>query len=255
MNFVPYLCCGDPSLSMTKSFVKAMEPYSAVIELGIPFSDPIADGKTIQEASIRSLNNGTNTDMVFGMVRELRSEGILIPFVFMAYYNTVYSYGRGRFIKKMKDFGVQGLIIPDLPFGEDREIEAVAKAGGISIIKLIAPNTVPERAGELIENEGMYTYLVSAYGTTGARSDVSEESLEFVRRMRKFAGNGKTLYVGFGISNAGQARRFAGAGADGVIVGSALIEIYSGRTLKGSSEGLKPEIDRMESLARSIHNI
>lgn len=255
MNFVPYLCCGDPSLGMTKSFIRLLEPYSEIIELGIPFSDPIADGKTVQDASVRSLNNGTNTDKVFKMVEELRGEGTSIPFVFMAYYNTVYSYGRGRFIEKMKDSGVQGLIIPDLPFGEDKELESCAKAGGISIIKLIAPNTGAERSEELIENEGMFTYLVSSYGTTGARGDVNEESLEFVRRIRKFAGSGKTLYVGFGISNAEQARKFAGAGADGVIVGSALIDIYSRRAVKEASEDYKHEIDEMESLARSIHNI
>src|SRR3989338_2514264 len=111
MKFIPYVCCGDPSIEFTYELIKTLAPYSHIIELGIPFSDPIADGKTIQEAANRALKNGVNVEKIFGIVEKLRREGVTVPFVFMTYYNIVYSYGSGKFLRRMKEAGVQGIII------------------------------------------------------------------------------------------------------------------------------------------------
>lgn len=227
MMFIPYVCCGDPNIQFSKELIKTLAPYSDIIELGIPFSDPIADGKTIQEAANRALMNGVTVDKIFEMVEELRSDGINTPFVFMTYFNIVYAYGREDFLMKMKKTGVQGIIIPDLPFGEDPEFEQLAKMHEISIINLIAPNTDEERAKRILENQTMFTYLVSLSGVTGSRDRISEQSIEFIKRIRSLAGEKKKLCVGFGISNKEQAKQFIESGADGIIVGSKIINIYS----------------------------
>ena len=230
MMFVPYVCCGDPSIEFSTKLIKVLAKHADIIELGIPFSDPIADGKTIQMAANRALANGVNIEKIFDMVATLRNDdGIIVPFVFMTYYNIVYAYGREKFLKKMKKVGVQGLIIPDLPFGEDKEFEEMAEENGICIIGLITRNTTDERAGKILAAHGsnMFTYLVSISGVTGARDGVDNESIEFVKRIRKLAGSEKKLCVGFGISKKEQAELYCKAGADGIIVGSALIEIYS----------------------------
>jgi tryptophan synthase alpha chain len=227
MMFIPYVCCGDPDLEFSKELIQRLAPYSGIIELGIPFSDPIADGKTIQEAANRALKNGITVEKIFGMVKELRSEGIQTPFVFMTYFNIIYAYGPEEFLKSMNATGVQGLIIPDLPFEEDLEFVELAKKHEISIINLIAPNTDESRAKKILENQRMFTYLVSVSGITGARGDVQTDSIEFVKRIRLIAGPEKKLCVGFGISNPNQAKQFLGAGADGIILGSKIINIYS----------------------------
>lgn len=227
MMFIPYVCCGDPNLKFTHKLIKVLSKTADVIELGIPFSDPIADGKTIQFAANRALQNEVNVEKIFFMVKRLRKGGLHTPLVFMTYYNIVFAYGKERFLKKMNELKMQGIIIPDLPFGEDKEFEQLAKNYNISIIHLIAPNTPAERTKKLLADSGMFTYLVSVTGTTGARKNVNSESLAFVKRIRKLAGKERSLCVGFGISNPNQAKDFVKAGASGVIVGSKLIEIYS----------------------------
>lgn len=227
MMFVPYVCCGDPNLEFSAKLIKTLSEHADIIELGIPFSDPIADGKTIQQAANRALKNGVNIEKIFSMVKELR-EDITIPFVFMTYYNIIYAYGREEFLKKMKQVGVQGLIIPDLPCGEDEDFQEMASDYDISIIGLIAPNTETERAKYILSGKGskLFTYLVSVSGVTGARDNISKESVDFVKRIRAIAGN-KKLCVGFGISNKPQAKQFEKAGADGIIIGSHIINLYS----------------------------
>src|SRR3989338_1509673 len=271
MKFFPYVCCGDPNLDFTYKVVKTLAPYSHIIELGIPFSDPIADGKTIQAAANRALTegqknavnirhdshddalkNGVNTEQIFEMVKKLRSEKIAVPFVFMTYYNIIYSYDSEKFLRAMNEANVQGLIIPDLPFGEDKEFEKLAEEYEISIINLIAPNTKEERAKEILNNEKKFTYLVSVAGTTGARGEVSEQSLEFVKKIRPLAPNGQ-LFVGFGISNAEQAKKFVQAGADGVIVGSEIINIYSKYLIEGKIDENKV-LEEIEKFAEVIQS-
>lgn len=230
MTFVPYVCCGDYGMDFTFQLVKALAPHSGIIELGIPFSDPIADGPTIQLAAQRSLALGTRPEDVFPLVEKLRSAGVKNDFALMTYYNIIFSFGQEKFLKRMKDSGAQALIIPDLPLGEDQEFESLAKKRGIEIIKMVAPNTPAERVKELVKGSGKapcsFAYLVSAKGTTGARANAGQGSVEFVKSVRKIAGKGARLFVGFGVSSPELARAYMQAGADGVIVGSALIDIY-----------------------------
>jgi len=238
VKFIPYVCCGDPNLEFTEKLVETLSEHADIIELGIPFSDPIADGKTIQQAAARALKNGVTVEKIFEMVKRLRIK-LKTPFVFMTYYNIVYSYGKEKFLNKMKELEVQGLIIPDLPFGEDPEFEKIAKEKEISIINLIAMNTPKERARKILEKEGMFTYLVSVSGVTGARSEIDGKSLEFVKRIREIGPQNK-LCVGFGISNAENANKFVNAGAEGVIVGSMIVEMYSkGKTPEEYIEEIK----------------
>lgn len=261
--FIPYVCCGDGGIEFTEKLVRTLAPHSDIIELGIPFSDPIADGKTIQKAANRALAGGVSVQKIFEMVQRLRKSGVHTPFVFMTYYNVVYAHGKEAFLLKMKEIGVQGIIVPDLPFGEDEEFEKLARENGIGIVNLIAQNTKEERAKEMLGKEKLFTYLVSVAGTTGARGEVGEKSIEFVKRIRKIAGAGKIgqakparaategcskLCVGFGISNAQIAQKFHEAGADGVIVGSRIIDIYEG---KKEQEALA----EIAQLAREIKGI
>lgn len=228
MIFIPYICCGDPDLSFTYNLIKIIAPYSHAIELGVPFSDPIADGTTIQGASTRALKNGVNIDQIFELATKLREEGISKPFIFMTYYNIIYSYGHEEFLRGMKKSCIRAIIVPDLPFKEDAKFEGMVKKFGISIINMIAPNTSAKRAKEILGNSADFAYLVSAAGTTGAKGEIGKESIEFVHRTRMLAGKSKNLYVGFGISTPEHAHEFIDAGADGVIVGSAIIDLYSG---------------------------
>jgi len=228
IKFIPYVCCGDPSIGFTEKLILALAPHSYAIELGIPFSDPIADGKTIQFAGFRALKNGVKKEKIFEMVARIKPK-IKCKLIFMTYYNIVYSYGVENFLKKMNEIGVEGLIVPDVPFNEDRELTESAKKHNISIISLVSQNTPDARVARILEGTQMYAYLVAYYGITGERRNVDEKSVEFVRRMRSLSkeyGN-RELIVGFGISNGEQVERYAEAGADGVIVGSALINVYS----------------------------
>ncbi len=248
MMFVPYVCCGDPSAEFTAKLVRALAPYSDVIELGIPFSDPLADGPAIQAASSRALANGMNTDKALELVKKLRLDGVRTPFVFMTYYNIIYAYGTARFMQAAKEAGVQGVLVPDVPMGEDEELEEEASKIGLYIIRLMATNTAQERAKKILACEagtgsqaggsaGSFTYLVAVAGTTGERKEAAQESVEFVKRIRKLADESRKsgaetrnrLCVGFGVSDANAGRRFVQAGADGVIVGSRLINMYASR--------------------------
>ncbi len=251
MKFTPYICCGDPNMQFSYKLVKTLAPYSHAIELGIPFSDLIADGRSIQAAAERALEAGATVDRIFSMVEKLRTEGISVPFVFMTYYNIVYAYGREKFLQRMRRAGVQGIIIPDLPFGEDVEFEKLAEQQGIGIVKLIAPNTPDNRAKQLLANESLFTYLVSTTGTTGARSNVDSGAIEFVKRIRNVASMHNVLCVGFGVSNAGQANKLVEAGASGVIIGSKLIDIYSECMNNGSMDEEKA-LDKIEKFAMEI---
>ncbi len=235
MKITPYICCGDISIEFSKKLAMLFS-HCEIIELGIPFSDPIADGKTIQEASQRALANGMNTDKAFDFARKLMAEGVASKLVFMTYYNIVHAYGKERFVRSMKEAGVDGIIIPDLPFREDEEFEEMARKHMISIVNLIAGNTSEKRAKEILENETLFTYLVSTYGITGSRQEADKAGIELVRRTRAIAGKGNKLYVGFGITSPEQVKKYIEAGADGTIIGSAIIDTYSKAINEGSSE-------------------
>ena len=219
--FIPFITCGDPSLAVTEKLVFAMEEAGAdLIELGIPFSDPTAEGPVIQEASTRALSGGVTTDRIFDMVRSIRKRSD-IPMVFMTYANVVFSYGTERFLKTAAEIGMDGLILPDVPFEEKEEFDTVCKEHGLDLISLIAPTSRDRISAIAKEAEG-FVYCVSSLGVTGVRSRITTD----IGAMVKLVKEEKDIpcAVGFGISTPEQARDMAEY-ADGVIVGSAIVKL------------------------------
>ena len=219
--FIPFITCGDPDLETTKKIVhEAASNGADLIELGIPFSDPTAEGPVIQEANERALKGGVTTDLIFDMVKELRKD-ITIPLVFMTYANVVYSYGPEKFMTKCKETGIDGIILPDLPFEEKEEFDPVCKKFGVDLISLIAP-TSENRAAMIAKNAEGFLYIVSSLGVTGTRDVIDSDLGPIIKTVRE---NTKIpCAVGFGISTPEQAAKMAGI-SDGAIVGSAIIKI------------------------------
>ena len=219
--FIPFITCGDPDLSTTKSAViAAVENGADLIELGIPFSDPTAEGPVIQNANLRALSNGITTDRIFSVVKELREE-VKIPFVFMTYSNVVFSYGARRFISSCKDIGIDGLILPDLPFEEKDEFQPICREYGVDLISLIAP-TSENRISMIAKEAEGFIYVVSSLGVTGVRSEITTDLPSIVKVIRE--NTSLPCAIGFGISTPEQAKKMADI-SDGVIVGSAIIKL------------------------------
>ena len=219
--FIPFITAGDPSLEKTKEFILEMERAGAdLIEVGIPFSDPIAEGIVIQEADIRALAAGTTTDKIFDMMRELREE-TQIPLVFMTYLNPVFHYGYEKFFSRCQEVGVDGIIIPDLPFEEKGELEEIAAAKGVDVISMIAP-TSEERIQNIAKNARGFIYVVSSMGVTGMRSEIKTDLNALLSSIKK--ATDVPACVGFGIHSPEQAAEVARV-ADGVIVGSAIVKM------------------------------
>ena len=219
--FIPFITAGDPSLEKTKEFILEMERAGAdLIEVGIPFSDPIAEGIVIQEADIRALAAGTTTDKIFDMVRELREE-TQIPLVFMTYLNPVFHYGYEKFFSRCQEVGVDGIIIPDLPFEEKGELEEIAAVKGVDVISMIAP-TSEERIQNIAKNARGFIYVVSSMGVTGMRSEIKTDLNALLSSIKK--ATDVPACVGFGIHSPEQAAEVARV-ADGVIVGSAIVKM------------------------------
>ena len=219
--FIAFLTCGDPDLETTAAAVRAAAANGAdLIELGIPFSDPTAEGPVIQGANLRALRGGVTTDKVFQLVRELRRD-VTIPLVFMTYANVIFSYGPERFIACCAEAGIDGLILPDLPFEEKEEFLEPCRKYGVDLISMIAPTSADRIAMIAGEAEG-FLYLVSSLGVTGERSEIKTDLTAIVKTVREHT---KTpCAIGFGISTPEQARAMA-AIADGAIVGSAIVRI------------------------------
>ena len=221
--FIPFITCGDPDVETTMTCVREMVKSGAdLIELGIPFSDPTAEGPVIQGANLRALTGGVTTDRIFEMVRELRGD-VAVPMVFMTYANVVFSYGAERFISTCAGTGIDGLILPDLPFEEKEEFLAVCRAHGVALISLIAPTSANRVAMIAKEAEG-FIYLVSSLGVTGVRSSITTDLGPIIRTIRE--NTDVPCAVGFGISNPEQAKTMAKE-ADGVIVGSAIVKLIA----------------------------
>ena len=219
--FIPFVTCGDPDIETTKQIVYEMEKAgAALIELGIPFSDPTAEGPVIQGANLRALTGGVTTDKIFDMVKEIR-QNTQIPLVFMTYANVVFSYGTERFLEKAKNVGMDGLILPDVPFEEKEEFDIVCKKYGIDLISLIAP-TSHERISMIAKEAQGFVYCVSSLGVTGMRSQITTDIGAMVELVKK--AKDIPCAVGFGISNPEQAKKMAGQ-SDGVIVGSAIVKL------------------------------
>ena len=223
--FIPFITCGDPDLETTAQCVVEMQKAGAsLIELGIPFSDPTAEGPVIMEASLRALEGGCTTDKVFGMVKRLRNElGVTVPMVFMTYANVVFSYGIERFCKNSKECGIDGIILPDVPFEEKDEFDGICKQYGIDLISLIAP-TSEERIAMVAKDATGFIYIVSSLGVTGVRSKITTDIPSLCAAVK--AASDTPCAIGFGISTPEQAKTMSQS-ADGVIVGSAIVKIVA----------------------------
>ncbi|MCC8136768.1 MAG: tryptophan synthase subunit alpha [Clostridiales bacterium] len=246
--FIPFITCGDPSLETTEQLVYAMEQAGAdLIELGIPFSDPTAEGPVIQEANDRALSGGVTTDKIFDMVKKIRAN-TQIPMVFMTYANVVFSYGIERFTKTAAEIGMDGIILPDVPFEEKEEFAGACRKNGLALISLIAPTSAAPlrlanydgsgRQADAADTAGAvsnhariteiaaaaegFIYCVSSLGVTGVRSEITTDIGEMVRLVR--SASDIPCAIGFGISTPEQAAKMA-KNADGVIVGSAIVKI------------------------------
>lgn len=221
--FIPFITCGFPDVETTIAVVEAAVANGAdLIEIGIPFSDPTAEGPVIQGANLVALQGGITTDKVFDCVRVLREEkGIKIPLVFMTYANVVYSYGAEKFMSKCAEIGIDGIILPDLPYEEKGEFDAVCDQYDVALISLIAP-TSESRIAMIAADADGFIYVVSSLGVTGTRSEITTDLGSIVSKIREVTD--VPCAIGFGISNPEQAKKMAGI-ADGAIVGSAIIKI------------------------------
>ena len=219
--FIPFITCGDPDLDITKEAVKALADNGAdLIELGIPFSDPTAEGPVIRDADMRALAGGVTTDDIFEMVNELRKD-ISIPMVFMTYANVVFSYGSERFMKNCSRVGIDGIILPDIPFEEKDEFYDDCQRYGVDLISLVAP-TSQERIRMIASEARGFLYVVSSLGVTGTRRNITTDLNRIVTEARNYTDI--PVCIGFGISTPEQASEISGL-CDGVIIGSAIVKL------------------------------
>ncbi len=221
--FIPFITAGDPGIEKTKEFILEMEKAGAdLVEIGIPFSDPIAEGIVIQEADIRALNAGTTTDQIFEMVAQLREQTDM-PLVFMGYLNPVFHYGYDRFFANCQKVGISGIIIPDLPYEEKNECAQIAASYGVEVISMIAPTS--EARIQMIAKEATgFIYVVSSMGVTGVRSEIRTDLGSIISAVKEVTDT--PAAIGFGINTPEQAAKMAQI-ADGVIVGSAIVRIIA----------------------------
>jgi tryptophan synthase alpha chain len=220
---IPYIMAGDPDLAVTKTLILEMEKAGCdIIELGAPFSDPLADGPTIQKAAIRSIQKGTSIADVLRLVSDVRKES-RIPLILMTYYNLIFKYGEERFVHDAAAAGLDGMILPDLPPDEAGTLIPLAKKAGLDTIFLLAPTSTDERIKLVSRLSQGFVYYVSLTGVTGARTGVQSSVRDSLARIKQVTD--KPVAVGFGISSPDQADQVASWGADGVIVGSALVKV------------------------------
>lgn len=243
--FIPFITAGDPTLDVTEKLVLAMADAGAdLIELGIPFSDPTAEGPVIQEANIRALKNGVTTDDVFNMVTRVRRT-CDVPLVFMTYANVVYSYGIERFAQRERECGMDGLILPDVPFEEKEEFSIPFAKEGLDLVSLIAP-TSHERIKMIASAAQGFVYVVSSLGVTGVRSSITTDVGAMVRLVKE-ANPNLPAAVGFGISTPEQAESMARV-ADGAIVGSAIVRMIAEK----GADAVEPVADYVRSMKQAV---
>ncbi len=219
--FIAFITCGDPDLETTAKVVRAAAENGAdLIELGIPFSDPTAEGPVIQGANLRALTGGITTDKIFAFVKELRRD-VKVPMVFMTYANVVFSYGAEKFISTCREIEIDGLILPDLPFEEKEEFQPLCRQYDINLISLIAPTSENRIAMIAKEAEG-FVYIVSSLGVTGTRNEIKTDLASIINVVRE--NTDVPCAIGFGISTPEQAKKMTDI-SDGAIVGSAIIKL------------------------------
>ena len=244
--FIPFLTCGDPDLETTEKLIGAIaEACADLIELGIPFSDPTAEGPVIQDANLRALSAGTTTDKIFDMVRRVR-QTVSIPMVFMTYANVIFSYGADRFLKTAAEIGMNGIIVPDVPFEEKQEFEPLCQKYGLDQISMIAP-TSHDRIRAIAEQANGFLYCVSSLGVTGTRTAITTD----IGAMVKLVKDVKDIpcAVGFGISTPEQAESMCRQ-ADGAIVGSAIVKLIA----QYGRDSVQPVADYVRTMKTACRN-
>ena len=249
--FIAYLMAGDPNLTVSAEYILTAQDAGAdMVEIGIPFSDPIAEGEVIQAASTRALTAGARLDGVFDMVASIKDK-MRVPMVFMTYLNPVFVYGYDCFFTKCAEIGVCGLIIPDLPFEEQSEVKTAAAKYGIEIVTLVAP-TSENRIAQIANDAEGFIYLVSSMGVTGVRGEITTDLPAIVSEIKKHTDI--PVAIGFGISTPKQAEYYSGI-ADGIIVGSAIVRIIGkhGENAKNALHEYIHEIQQAVSCQRDIH--
>jgi tryptophan synthase alpha chain len=226
---IGYITAGDPTLEMTPKIADALVKGGVdILELGLPFSDPIADGPTIQAASLRALKAGTTPMRVLEVAKQIKNKHD-VPLVVMTYYNPVLKLGLDNFLAAAKQQGVDGFIVPDLPVEESADYRKAAKAYDLDTIFLAAPSTSKERLTKIVGASSGFLYLVSRYGVTGAQTTVEDATVQLIKRIQPFTAGKVPLAVGFGISKPEHVKRIIAAGADAAIVGSTFINIIQNR--------------------------
>ncbi|MCW3998793.1 MAG: tryptophan synthase subunit alpha [Candidatus Bathyarchaeota archaeon] len=224
---IGYITAGDPTPEQTPKIADALIRGGVdILELGLPFSDPIADGPTIQDASLRALNAGTTPMRVLEIAAEIKAQHD-IPLVIMTYYNPILHVGLDGFLTAAKNAGVDGFIVPDLPVEEASDYRRAAAAQGLDTVFLASPATSNERLSRIVDASSGFLYLVSRFGVTGAQSSMADSTVQLIRRVQPYTEGKVPLAVGFGISKPEHVQRVIGAGADAVIVGSAFINIIA----------------------------
>jgi len=232
--FIPFICAGDPDLESTKKALKILDDAGAdVIELGVPYSDPLADGPVIQAAATRALANGATLNKVIDLVREMTPQ-IKAPIVMFTYYNPIYQRGVDKFCADIAAAGAKGLLVPDIPLEETYDVSEIASKHGIELVLLSTPTTPVERAKNIAQATKGFVYLVSVTGVTGVQTNVATRVEQLVEELRSVTD--KPIAVGFGVSEAKHAKQIVDWGADGVIVGSALVRALG--EAKTPEEGL-----------------
>lgn len=247
--FIPFITAGDQGIATTEKYIRTMAKAGAsLIEIGIPFSDPVAEGPVIQVASERALSTGVTTDDIFDMVKRLHTgtELLTIPLVFMTYLNPIYVYGVESFMTRCEEVGIQGIIVPDCPLEEKQELAHQAKTHGVSLISLIAP-TSEQRIEEIASQAEGFVYCVSSLGVTGMRSDIKTDIASIVQQIRQYTDI--PVAVGFGISTPEQAKAMASL-SDGAIVGSAIVKQIG----EWGSNGEKELYQYVRSMVEAVGN-
>jgi len=243
--FCAYVTLGFPNLSTTEAIIPALEQAGTdIIELGFPFSDPLADGPTIQFASERAIKNGVQLKDAFRLIKKLRRKGLKIPVLFFSYLNPLMHFGVSRAVRQLKQNGFDGLIIPDLPPEEGRMWEPWFRSSDLSIVYLIAPTTKNKRIGEIAKRSNGFIYYVSLRGVTGVRSSVPADLVQKIKEIKKITD--KPVLVGFGVSDEKQVRSIARV-ADGIIVGSAIVD-----RLRNGRKAVKSTISFVSRLIASL---
>jgi tryptophan synthase alpha chain len=246
---IGYVTAGDPEPGLTARIAEALVKGGVdIIELGVPFSDPIADGPTIQAASVRALQAGTTPKMVLGIAGEIKRK-CGVPVVILTYFNPVFRMGVENFFRLAKSFGVDGVVVPDLPVEEAEAYRKAAETCGVDTIFLAAPSTSNKRLGKIVACTSGFLYVVSHFGVTGAREALEDSTVQLIKRITPFTRGKIPLAVGFGVSKPEHAKRIIKAGADGVIVGSAFVNIIQKR-----QKNVDEMLEELEGAARKLKN-